>query len=254
MPFPHEVLVRPALQSTRYPCHAPHIRTVKGACSQQFAWLFGPNQSLLSSGTVSLPGGTTMPTSDREIRAALHRKKFRALHGRTDTLIIDELGLAHAKARIDIAAINGCVHGFEIKSAADTLARLPQQLMLYEQCLEKLTIVCAEKHVSAVRKMAPAWCGILKVTKGPLGGIAFIAIRPPKRNPNVQANKLAHLLWRSEAVALLARLNAPPQLLRAPRKQLYDSLAAVLTIKQITAFIKESMESRQAWRDLPAHA
>jgi hypothetical protein len=61
-----------------------------------------------------------MRASDREIRAALHRKKFGALHGRTDTVIVDELGLAHAKARIDIAVINGFVHGFEIKSATDT--------------------------------------------------------------------------------------------------------------------------------------
>ena len=193
-------------------------------------------------------------TSDSEIRAALHRKKLRAAHCRADTLIVDELGLAHAKARIDIAVIDGCVHGFEIKSAADTLVRLPQQLILYEQCLEKLTIVCAEKHVSAVRKMAPSWCGMLKVTKGPRGGIDFITLRAPKRNPNVQAHRLAHLLWRPEAVALLARLNAPPRLLRRPRKQLYKSLAGLLTLGEITACIKESMEARQAWRDLRARA
>jgi hypothetical protein len=50
---------------------------------------------------------------------------------------------------------NGFVHGFEIKSATDTLARLPQQLMFYEECLEKLTIVCAEKHVSPHEGGAP---------------------------------------------------------------------------------------------------
>lgn len=195
-----------------------------------------------------------MRASDREIRAALHRKKFGGLHSRTDTVIVDELGLAHAKARIDIAVINGFVHGFEIKSAADTLARLPQQLMFYEECLEKLTIVCAEKHVSAIRKIAPSWCGILRVIEGPRGGIAFITLRTPKRNPNVQADRLAHLLWRPEAVALLTRLNAPPQLLRSPRKQLYESLAALLTVEQITAFIKKSMKNRQAWRGHPTHA
>jgi len=97
------------------------------------------------------------PTSDTEIRAALHRKKFRALSTRSDTLIIDELGLAHAKVRIDIAVINGSIHGFEIKSAADTLARLPKQLATYEECLEMLTIVCADKHVPEVRKLAPSW-------------------------------------------------------------------------------------------------
>ncbi|MEI9915129.1 MAG: sce7726 family protein [Methylovirgula sp.] len=140
------------------------------------------------------------------------------------TLVIDELGLAHAKARIDVAVINGCVHGFEIKSAVDTLTRLPQQLELYEECLEKLTIVCADKHIAGVRELAPRWCGITKATKGPRGAIVFTTVREPKRNPNIQAYRLAHLLWRSEAVAILTQTNASPKVLRAPRKTLYKSL------------------------------
>jgi hypothetical protein len=193
-------------------------------------------------------------STDAEIRAALHRKALRAFHECNDTLVIDELGLAHAKVRVDIAVINGCVHGFEIKSAADTLTRLPLQLALYEQCLEKLTIVCAEKHISGVRQLAPRWCGIIKVTKGPRDGIAFITVREPKRNPNIQPYRLAHLLWRSEAVAILSRAKAPPQVLRAPRKTLYKSLAAKFSVEEITAFIKQSMASRQDWRphQLPA--
>ena len=198
--------------------------------------------------------GLMQPSTDAEIRGALHRKALRAFHGRADTLVIDELGLAHAKARIDVAVINGCAHGFEIKSAADNLARLPRQLGLYEECLEKLTIVCAEKHVPGVRKLAPRWCGILQVAKGSRGGIEFLTLCEPKRNPRVQAHRLAHLLWRPEAEALLSRLNAPPEVLRAPRKALYESLAAVLSVEEITAFIKESMVARQDWRSHQAHA
>jgi hypothetical protein len=194
------------------------------------------------------------PSSDTDIRAALHRKKFKGLHSRDDTLIIDELGLIHAKVRIDIAVINGSVHGFEIKSAADTLARLPSQLRLYGECLERLTIVCAERHVEQVKKLAPIWCGILKVTIGPRGGIGFIALRKPGHNPNVKVYKLAHLLWHPEAVALLTKLDAPPPLLRSPRKTLYKSLATLLTVQQMTAFIKESMANRSTWRDHQAHA
>jgi hypothetical protein len=187
-------------------------------------------------------------STDAEIRAALHRKPLRAFHHSNDTLVIDELGLAHAKARIDVAVINGCVHGFEIKSAADSLAGLPQQLELYEQCLEKLTIVCAAKHIPGVRNLAPRWCGIIKVTKGPRGGIVFITVREPKPNPNVQPYRLAHLLWRSETVAILAQANASSKMLRAPRKTLYKSLAAKFSVAEITALIKQSMASRQDWR------
>jgi hypothetical protein len=190
-----------------------------------------------------------MPQStDAEIRAALHRKALRAFHRCNGTLVIDELGLAHAKARIDVAVINGYVHGFEIKSAVDTLTRLPRQLGLYEECLEKLTIVCADKHIAGVRELAPRWCGITRITKGPRGGIVFITVREPKRNPNIRAYRLAHLLWRSEAVAILTQANASPKVLRAPRKTLYKSLAAKFSVAEITAFIKQSMASRQGWR------
>jgi hypothetical protein len=187
-------------------------------------------------------------STDAEIRAALHRKMLRAFHRCNDTLVVDELGLAHAKARIDVAVIKGSVHGFEIKSAADTLTRLPQQLELYEQCLEKLTIVCAEKHIAGVRDLAPRWCGITKVTKGPRGGIMFNSVREPKRNPNIQPYRLAHLLWRAEAIAILTRTNASPKMQRAPRKTLYESLAAQFSVAEITALIKQSMASRQGWR------
>jgi hypothetical protein len=192
--------------------------------------------------------GPMLHSTDAEIRAAFHRKALRSFHRCNDTLVIDELGLAHAKARIDVAVINGSLHGFEIKSAADTLTRLPQQLELYEQCLEKLTIVCAEKHIQGVRDLVPRWCGIMKVSKGPRGGIVFITMREPKRNPNIQPYRLAHLLWRSEAVAILTQANASPKVLRAPRKTLYKSLAAKFSVAEITAFIKQSMALRQDWR------
>jgi hypothetical protein len=187
-------------------------------------------------------------STDAEIRAALHRKALRAFHRCSETLVIDELGLAHAKARVDVAVINGCVHGFEIKSAADTLTRLPQQLKLYEECLEKLTIVCADKHIAGVRELAPLWCGIIKVVKGPRGGIVFITVREPKCNPKIQAYRLAHLLWRSEAVAILTQANVSSKALRAPRKTLYKSLAAKFSVAEITTFIKQSMALRRDWR------
>jgi hypothetical protein len=96
--------------------------------------------------------------------------------------------------------------------------------------------------------LAPRWCGITKVTKGPRGGIVFITVREPKRNPNIQPYRLAHLLWRSEAVAILTQANVSPKVLRAPRKTLYKSLAAKFSVAEITAFIKQSMALRQDWR------
>ena len=89
-------------------------------------------------------------TTDSEIRSALHRKRLRHQKSQPNTLVIDELGLAHARSRIDIAVINGYIHGYEIKSAQDNLDRLGSQLKVYRQTLQKLTIVTAPKHMPKI--------------------------------------------------------------------------------------------------------
>ena len=37
-----------------------------------------------------------LPSTDTDIRSALHRKWLRQLHDRPDTIVVNELGLAHA--------------------------------------------------------------------------------------------------------------------------------------------------------------
>ncbi|MGE3227871.1 MAG: sce7726 family protein [Hyphomicrobium sp.] len=195
-----------------------------------------------------------LATTDIDIRTALHHKKLRSYREAPDTLVVDELGLSHAKVRIDIAVINGCVHGYEIKSSLDTLDRLPSQLALYRQCLGKLTLVCAPRHVDRVAKMAPAWAGIIEATKGQRGAISFATVRRGRSNPDIDPVQLAHLLWRAEAASLLSRFDASPRLLRQSRTQLYACLAQFMTIDQLTASIREFMRARPEWRDLSVHA
>lgn len=178
------------------------------------------------------PGRSTC--ADAEIRIALHRKKLQRWKGRDDVLVVDELGLAHAKCRIDVAVINGCVHGYEIKSAQDTLARLPAQIGVYRETLERLTVVCASKHLEGVVRLVPEWCGVIESVEGAKGGIRFSTVRLTGKNPEVDSQMLAHLLWRSEAIALLSQYNLPPKDLRGPRTHLYRLIAERLTSAEIT--------------------
>ena len=195
-----------------------------------------------------------LATTDIDIRAALHAKKLQHYRASPDAIVVDELGLAHAKVRVDIAVINGCVHGYEIKSSLDTLDRLPAQLDVYKQSLGKLTIVCAPKHTDRVQKLAPDWCGILEAEKGTRGAVAFASVRRGRYNPEINAEHLAHLLWRPEAMALLAQHGASPRLLRQSRKLLYRHLAELMTINQLTEAIRNFMQARRVWRDLPTRA
>jgi hypothetical protein len=191
---------------------------------------------------------------DSDIRVALHTTQLRRLKAHPDTLVIDELGLAHARSRIDVAVINGRLHGYEIKSAKDTLDRLDAQIGIYRQTLQKLTFVAASRHVQGVLTRAPEWCGIIEAEQGPRGGIRFSVVRNARVNPDIDAVMMAHLLWRTEVVDLLTQLGYAPKELRRPRRQLYEMLCEALTLREIIASIRTFMARRQAWRDRPAHA
>lgn len=193
-------------------------------------------------------------SSDASIRRALYAKRLSHLRARPDTIIIDELGLAHSKSRIDVAVINGCIHGYEIKSAKDTLDRLATQIDIYRQTLQKLTIVAAPKHVAGVMAHAPEWCGVIAAEQGSRGGIGFHVLRSPVANPEIDPVMMAHLLWRNEVIELLDQAGYTPKELRRPRTQLYEMLCEAMTLREITVSIRTSMVQRLAWRDRPARA
>ena len=196
----------------------------------------------------------SLGTNDADIRFALHAKHLRHIKAHPDTLVIDELGLVHAKSRIDVAVINGCIHGYEIKSAKDTLDRLAAQIDIYRQTLQKLTIVAAPKHVAGTMTHAPEWCGVIAAEQGPRGGISFHVLRNAVANPEIDPVMMAHLLWRDEVIDILSQAGYAPKDLRRPRKQLYEMLCEAMTLREITAFIQSFMMQRQTWRDRPAHA
>ena len=188
------------------------------------------------------------------IRRALHGKCLRHHRRHSDTIVVDELGLAHARCRIDIAVINCSIHGYEIKSDLDTLMRLPQQLEFYAMTLQKLTLVVGARHLEAVATMLPSWAGLVEVKTGPRGGITFDHIRPARANPDIDPFMFVHLLWRGEAEEALQALGASLGSRRATRKELYADLVEALSTAELTALIKRAMRQRQGWRALPPPA
>lgn len=192
--------------------------------------------------------GVIVETTDFEIRKALHKKVFQAYRQCETTVVVDELGLAHGKNRIDVAILNGCLHGYEIKSSKDNLLRLPKQLVEYRRSLQKLTIVAAPKHIEEVLAITPAWCGVVQAYKGPRGGIKFSTIRRTIKNPEVDAVALAHLLWRKEAIEYLELLGVAGRTLKKPRKMLYEEIANQASLNELVAWIKNQFMKRDTWR------
>lgn len=195
--------------------------------------------------------GAHNTSTERVIRTALRTRHLKRHHGRHDVLIIDELGLAHAQSRIDLAVFNGHLHGYEIKSAADTLDRLPRQLAIYRSALQKLTLVVASRHLEAAEAIVPGWCGLTEIIDGPRGGMIFKSRRRAHVNPDLDPFMLAHLLWHPEAQDLLRARGASKAEVNVPRKRLYRMLADEIPVRELAPAVKAAMASRTGWRDRP---
>jgi hypothetical protein len=185
---------------------------------------------------------------DREVRDALHRKVLKDHHGDTNTLVLDELGLRHGTCRVDIAVVNGYLHGYEIKSDADTLERLAGQVSVYSAVLDRATLVVGEKHAQKAKTYLPDWWGIKVAAAGPRGGIEFDTVQLFKTNPAIDAVALAELLWRQEAAEILRGIGTTESFLREPRAALYRYLAEVIELKDLRDLVRQALKSRAGWR------
>jgi hypothetical protein len=189
-----------------------------------------------------------METRDVEIRHYFHLKKLRHYHECPNTLVIDELGIAHGKNRADIAVLNGTIHGYEIKSSKDTLTRLPEQIGEYSRCFEKVSVIAAPNHIEKLLATLPEWCGLIVAAKGKKGAITFKTLRRAKKNPKVETYAMAHFLWRREIIDILCQLGIAEKNLKTSRENLYKLLPSSVSTSELSQWIKEKFISRTDWR------
>jgi hypothetical protein len=185
---------------------------------------------------------------DRDVRRALHLKVLKDHHGDPETLVLDELGLCHGTCRVDIAVVNGYLHGYEIKSDADTLERLPGQVAIYSSVLDRATLVVGERHIGKATVAIPDWWGIKIAIAGPRGGIEFRRERPEKLNTQLDGLAVAALLWRGEAIEILRGLGATEKMLRKPRSALYKLIADEMDIDELRDLVRQRLKARERWR------
>jgi hypothetical protein len=184
---------------------------------------------------------------DLDVRRALHETVLAAHRGEPDTLVVDELGLECGDVRVDVAVVNGSIHGYEIKSDADTLERLPAQAEVYSRVLDRVTLV-AGKHLDEAAALVPSWWGLARATERPGGGVRVVPRRAAKRNPNVVVGSVVMLLWRDEALAILEAHGRARGLRSKPRRAVYAALAKLLPHDDLCRVVREALRARKGWR------
>lgn len=133
---------------------------------------------------------------DSEIRNHLHSVFTAANVGYVDELTFGD-------RRIDMAAmLDGVLTGIEIKSAQDSLKRLPGQKRRFRSRFRQLVMVTEQKHLAGVLAGLPPWWGIW-VASDLAGVVTLEYLRAPRDPKKAQAYLLAQALWVAELKAEL---------------------------------------------------
>lgn len=187
-------------------------------------------------------------TNDSIIRCAL-KEKLEKQHAKDRKVrIIEELGVQHGNARVDIAVVNGIMHAYEIKSDSDTLRRLPEQVQAFSAVFDQVTLVVGKIHLYEAVKIVPEWWGVTIAKPNDKGSVTFMVIR--KEAPNTQRDSvsIARLLWRDEALSLLEAEDAAKGFRSKPRDIIYQQLSAVFNQQALSQKVRETIFVRPDWR------
>lgn len=184
---------------------------------------------------------------DRDIRAKLRASYLEKYYNDDNSKVVEELPLYYGAARIDIAVINGAFHGYEIKSDRDTLDRLPDQLAIYSQIFDYVTVISGPKHVPHLEDFLPNFCGLMVVEK--VGKEAKIEVAiPPQLSNERNGYMIASLLWKDEAVTLLNSLGVIKGIKTKRKDQLWTMLQETLTVEELGEKVRVMLRARSDWR------
>jgi len=183
---------------------------------------------------------------DNDIRILLRpylKRENKKIRG---TIIVEELDLCSGLSRIDIAVINGVIHGYEIKSEQDTLNRLPNQINYFNKSLEKISVVTNNSHLKQIRKQIPQWWGLL-VIKNDGKNNTVTELRKAKNNPLLDSLSLLQVLWKEELIALIDKYRVKVSR-HSNKKKLRESIADSLGNSILSQEVRLALKSRQNWR------
>ncbi|HEX2070272.1 MAG TPA: sce7726 family protein [Thermoleophilaceae bacterium] len=158
--------------------------------------------------------------------------------------VIEEFWIPGSNARADLAVVGSSLEGYEIKSAADSLKRLPAQVSAFSRVFDRCTAVVASRHEPAVYGLLPPWWGVLVLESD--SEAVFSTGRVAHPNPEIDIELVVRLLWRDEVQRVLVEHGVQPDLAggrSAMWKQLLDSLSPA----GVRSAVRKALGSRDHW-------
>lgn len=178
---------------------------------------------------------------DKDLRMITLQKLNDEIINLKDTKIINEMGIFNGASRIDIAVVNGILHGYELKSESDNLKRLPRQIDYYNKIFDRVTIVTDRKYLSEVNEMVPKWWGIMITKKNQL---ELRTIRKGRRGNSQDNEALLNLLWKDEYDDLIDILGYPKSMKKMRKKEIFNILLEDKRKSTIKKYIYDALRKR----------
>lgn len=137
--------------------------------------------------------------------------------------IIEEKNMG--KSRADVVMVTPeALYGIEIKSDADTYARLATQVKDYDKYFDYNLAVVGTSHALHIREHIPKHWGVITVEEMD-GGIDFYMLQKPQRSPKAVWTKKLEILWRPE-LAMLQEWNQMPKYKEKSKNFVISKIAA----------------------------
>ena len=190
-----------------------------------------------------------MKIYDKDIRPILYDKisNLKEFTSDNTSIIIDEFPVVEGSARVDIAVVNGKLHGFEIKSDQDTLDRLSDQIFFYNMVFDKMTLVVSEKFKDKLINIIPKWWGIYYIKT--VGNKPKLVVeKKSKLNKDIKIEAFLSLLWRNEMLELLLSNNIKKGVKSKNKEDLTQIIIKNFSFNEIKNFTRLKLKTRNIER------
>lgn len=147
------------------------------------------------------------------------------------------------KSRADVVmVVPNALYGIEIKSDADTYARLERQVKDYNLYYDYNMIVVGASHGAHVEEHVPRWWGIITVEQEE-DHTDFYLLRQPEKNPRMDPNRKIEILWRPE-LAHIQELNGMHAYKQKSKRFVSDKIVETVPGETLSLQISEELFQR----------
>ncbi|MDD6638772.1 MAG: sce7726 family protein [Lachnospiraceae bacterium] len=167
--------------------------------------------------------------------------------------LLEEQVMGQSRADV-VMVVPGALYGIEIKSDADTYARLKRQTEDYDLYYDYNLIVVGTSHAAHVEEHVPQWWGIITVEQEG-EQTDFYFLRKPSVNPKLDWQHKIEILWRPE-LAHIQELNRMYAYKQKSKRFVADKIVETVPHDLLAIQVSEELFERdytKIWETIQAY-